>query len=75
MRARVVEYITSNPVPGWASLGPVISAVKGAPELRWANPLEVKNTVESVFTETFGAKEAAKPKGKVCKALFPTQQF
>jgi glutaminyl-tRNA synthetase len=44
----------------------VISGVKGTPELRWANPLELKNTVEKVFAERFGAKEAAKAKGKVC---------
>jgi glutaminyl-tRNA synthetase len=40
--------------------------VKNIAELRWANTLEVKNTVEKVFNAKFGAKEAAKPKGKVC---------
>lgn len=36
-----------------------------ATDLRWANALELKNAVESAFTEKFGAKGAAKPKGKV----------
>lgn len=49
---------------GWTGIGTAISAVKNTPELRWANPLEIKNVVERAFTETFGAKETAKPKGK-----------
>jgi len=52
-------------VSGWTSLGAVISGVKNIPSLRWANPLEIKNAVERVFTRTFGVKEAAKPKAKV----------
>jgi glutaminyl-tRNA synthetase len=62
--AQINKYITTNTIPGWASLGPVISALKSTPELRWANPLEVKNAVEKAFIDNFGPKEAAKPKGK-----------
>lgn len=65
LNVRVTEYIQSNAVAGWVSLGAVISALRASPELRWANPLDVKNAVEKGFTEVFGAKEAAKPKGKV----------
>ncbi|KAJ7929942.1 glutamine-tRNA ligase [Mycena leptocephala] len=43
------NYTTSAGITGWASLGQVISG---------------KNTVEKVFNAKFGAKEAAKPKGK-----------
>lgn len=57
--------MSSSAVLGWASLGQVISGVKSSPDLRWASPLDVKNSVEKVFLERFGAKEAAKPKGKV----------
>ncbi|KAA1466688.1 glutamine-tRNA ligase [Dentipellis sp. KUC8613] len=64
LTARVTEYIKSSANAGWATFGPTISSIKSTPELRWANPLELKNTVERVFTELFGAKEAAKPKGK-----------
>ena len=39
--------------------------MKNIPSLRWANPLEIKNAVERVFAQVFGAKEAAKPKAKV----------
>lgn len=60
----VTSYIRENSVTGWPNLGSVISGVKASPALRWANPLEVKNAVEKAFTETFGAKEAAKPKTK-----------
>lgn len=49
----------------WTNLGAVIGAVKGLPDLRWASPLEMKNTVEKAFMDKFGAKETAKPKGKV----------
>ncbi|RDB22773.1 putative glutamine--tRNA ligase [Hypsizygus marmoreus] len=64
LHEQVTKYITTNALPGWASLGPTISALKGTPELRWANPLDVKNAVDKMFTETFGPKEASKPKGK-----------
>ncbi|KAH0839954.1 glutaminyl-tRNA synthetase [Lanmaoa asiatica] len=63
----VNEYIQSNSVSGWTSLGAVIGGVKNIPSLRWANPLEIKNAVERVFTQAFGAKEAAKPKAKESK--------
>jgi len=46
-------------------LSSVLSGVKGTTELRWASPLEVKDAVENAFTEKYGVKEAAKPKGKV----------
>lgn len=60
----VTSYIRENAVTGWPNLGSVISGVKASPALRWANPLEIKNAVEKAFTETFGVKEAAKPKAK-----------
>ncbi|KAI0306840.1 glutamine-tRNA ligase [Multifurca ochricompacta] len=60
----VSEYVTSFAVTGWANMGAVITALKSTPELRWVNPLELKNAVESALTDRFGAKEAAKPKGK-----------
>ncbi|KAJ7240299.1 tRNA synthetases class I, catalytic domain-containing protein [Mycena haematopus] len=60
----IAKYTTDAAIAGWASLGQVIGGVKNIPELRWANTLEVKNTVEKVFNDKFGAKEAAKPKGK-----------
>ncbi|TFK43715.1 tRNA synthetases class I, catalytic domain-containing protein [Crucibulum laeve] len=61
---QVTKYITSNAVADWANLGSVITTLRGSSTLRWANPLEIKNTVEKAFTEAFGAKEAAKPKTK-----------
>ncbi|KAF8914170.1 tRNA synthetases class I, catalytic domain-containing protein [Gymnopilus junonius] len=64
----VEGYVTSNNIAGWASLGPVISALKNTPELRWASPLEVKTTVDKMFLDKFGPKEAAKPKAKDTKA-------
>ena len=71
MYARVTEYMTSNAVAGWANLSSVITGVKKTPELQWANPLELKNVVEKAFTEAFGAKEAARPKGKVRVYPYP----
>lgn len=65
-----MEYIKTNAVSGWANLGAVIGNLKTSPELRWANPLELKNTVERAFSESFGAKEAAKPKAKVSAFVF-----
>lgn len=62
---RVSTFITSSAVAGWANFGAVISDLKVIPELRWANPLDIKNAVESTFTKSFGPKESAKPKAKV----------
>ncbi len=61
----VAEYVGSPAVAGWAGMGAAITALKNTPGLRWVNPLELKNAVESALTERFGAKEAARPKGKV----------
>ncbi|KAI0663222.1 glutaminyl-tRNA synthetase [Cubamyces menziesii] len=60
---RVKEYVASSAYSGWNNLGAAIGGLKGT-DLRWANPLELKNAVENAFTEKFGAKEASKPKGK-----------
>lgn len=59
------NYVTSNNIPGWTSLGSVVSALKNTAELRWASPLDVKKSVDQVFLEQFGPKEAAKTKAKV----------
>ena len=61
----VKEYINANSVTNWSHLGGVIGGVKNIPTLRWANPLDVKNVVERIFTETFGPKETGKVKIKV----------
>ncbi|KAF4620052.1 hypothetical protein D9613_005245 [Agrocybe pediades] len=66
--AQVVSYATENAIAGWASLGSVVGSLKGTPALRWANPLEVKKTVDQVFLDKFGPKEASKPKAKEPKA-------
>lgn len=65
LRNVVKTYVDANPTSGWASLGPTISGLKSTPELRWANPLDVKNITEQLFTEIFGPKETGKAKGKV----------
>lgn len=55
-------------------MGAAITALRNTPGLRWVNPLEIKNAVESALTDRFGAKGEAKPKRKVsfafpCSAL------
>ncbi|KAH8106027.1 glutaminyl-tRNA synthetase [Cristinia sonorae] len=64
LAAQVSAYITSSAASGWANLGAIIGGLKNSAELRWANPLDVKNAVEAAFTDKFGAKETAKPKAK-----------
>lgn len=59
------RILKNSSASGWAELGTVINAVKGLPDLRWANPYEIKTTVEELFTKEFGTKEALKPKRKV----------
>ncbi|KAI6130361.1 glutaminyl-tRNA synthetase [Pisolithus croceorrhizus] len=60
----VKRYMDANNASNWSHLGAVIGGVKNVPALRWANPLDIKNAVERVFTEKFGPKEGAKPKPK-----------
>ncbi|KAJ7180270.1 glutamine-tRNA ligase [Mycena crocata] len=71
--AQIEKYTTSAGIAGWASLGQAISGARNVPELRWANTLDVKNTVEKVFNHKFGAKEAAKPKVKEPKKAAPAK--
>ncbi|KAI0939379.1 hypothetical protein AcW1_004441 [Taiwanofungus camphoratus] len=63
LSARVIEYVASSNVSGWTNLGATIGGLRNT-ELRWANQLELKTAVERTFTQRFGPKEAAKPKGK-----------
>ncbi|PSR74976.1 hypothetical protein PHLCEN_2v9390 [Hermanssonia centrifuga] len=63
LASQVTSYVASSAASGWANLGATIGALKNT-DLRWAHPLELKNAVESAFTEKFGVKEAAKPKTK-----------
>ncbi|KZT29333.1 glutaminyl-tRNA synthetase [Neolentinus lepideus HHB14362 ss-1] len=55
---KVAEYVSSSAVSAWTNFGAAIGTLKGTPELRWANPLELKNSVERAFTEKLGPREA-----------------
>ncbi|KAF9779998.1 glutaminyl-tRNA synthetase [Thelephora terrestris] len=66
--ARATSYVTANAVSGWQSLSAVIGGLKTTPDLRWANPLDLKNAVEKAFVDTFGRKEDALAKLKAEKA-------
>ena len=65
--ALVEAHVASNDIAGWSGLGPVVSALKNSPELRWAAPLDVKNAVDKAFIAKFGPKESAKSKTKVSR--------
>ncbi|GJJ07401.1 hypothetical protein Clacol_001603 [Clathrus columnatus] len=65
INAIIGEYVLKGSVRGWADVGSVLSGVKNLPTLRWANTLDVKNSVERIMTEAFGPKN--QPKGKTEK--------
>ena len=71
LSSAVSEHVKSPAVTGWASMGAAITQLRNTPGLRWVNPLEIKNAVESAMTNRFGAKGEAKPKSKVCIAPVP----
>ncbi|TFK55454.1 glutamine-tRNA ligase [Heliocybe sulcata] len=71
--AKVTEYVSSSAVSAWNNLGSAIGSLKGTSELRWANPLELKATVERAFVEKLGPKEAAKGKAKEAKKDAPSK--
>lgn len=72
---KVLNYVNTASPSSWDDLGRTIGALKGTPDLRWANPLEVKNTVEKVFTEKFGDKSTAKAKAAVSHTVCPKLCF
>lgn len=41
----------------WANLSSAMASLKVVEDLRWASPLDIKKSLESAFTETFGSKE------------------
>jgi glutaminyl-tRNA synthetase len=61
MNRKINEHLDSSNVNGWQDLSATLGALRTNPSLYWANPLEVKTAVESIFTERFGTKESAKP--------------
>ncbi|KDQ20591.1 hypothetical protein BOTBODRAFT_40718 [Botryobasidium botryosum FD-172 SS1] len=65
--ALVSDYVSSASVEGWSALSSVLGNIKSTNPLRWASTLEIKNSVERVFNETWGPKEASKPKAKESK--------
>lgn len=69
LEAIINQYISTNAVTGWASLGATIRSLKNSPELRWANAVDVKNAVEETFIERFGARGSAVLKEKEPKAI------
>ncbi|KAI6003687.1 glutaminyl-tRNA synthetase [Pisolithus albus] len=60
LEEHVKQYMDANNTSTWSHLGVVIGGVKNIPALRWANPLDIKNAVERVFTEKFGPREGEK---------------
>ncbi|EIM19303.1 glutaminyl-tRNA synthetase [Wallemia mellicola CBS 633.66] len=41
----------------WSSHGLLIKSLKEKPELKWSNPLELKNQVDALYTENFGTRD------------------
>ncbi|KAF8639647.1 hypothetical protein AX17_000912 [Amanita inopinata Kibby_2008] len=73
LHSHISRFFELNSISGWANLGAVITALRNLPELRWANPLDIKNTVEKLFVEKFGPREMAKAKAKEPKIAPPTK--
>ncbi|KAG8982735.1 hypothetical protein FRB90_006592, partial [Tulasnella sp. 427] len=68
----VRSHFEAHPADGWPSLMAFINSAKSTPSLRWAPPLEVKTSVEKLFTERFGPKETG-AKGKAKEPKAPTK--
>ncbi|CAE6391096.1 unnamed protein product [Rhizoctonia solani] len=65
---QVNAYISSKAPASWSALSGAIGDLKST-ELKWANPLDVKNAVERAFTNLFGSKEEARAKVRPISAL------
>ena len=57
----IASYMSENAAAlaesTWNSLPSSMTALKLTDELRWANPLEIKQSIESAFTAAFGTKD------------------
>ncbi|KAG8823436.1 hypothetical protein FRC17_009334, partial [Serendipita sp. 399] len=64
LRAKLKDYIAAQGGASWEKLNALMGATKQDPEIRWANTLDVKNTIEALLTEELGPKPAPASKGK-----------
>lgn len=64
LRSKVAEYLSQGSEPSWDRFNVILGGTKQHPQLRWANSLEVKNTLEALLVENLGPKPATVPKGK-----------
>ncbi|KAI9639619.1 tRNA synthetases class I, catalytic domain-containing protein [Dioszegia hungarica] len=58
----IKSYISTLPTPpdSWTNFGPLLGGVKSSTsDLKWANAADLKSSLETLFTELFGTKEAA----------------
>ena len=67
-RAAVTAYMDAHKdelesAGGWPKMSAVMGAVRGDPQMRWANAAEIKTAVEAELTARFGPRSAA-PKKK-----------
>ena len=51
------ENISSLAETTWANLSSAMASVKLIQDLRWANPPDIKKSIEFAFTAAFGSKE------------------
>ncbi|GAA5929158.1 glutamine--tRNA ligase [Sporobolomyces koalae] len=65
---RVETYISNNlasiATASWSGIGKTLGQMKSDDGLRWVFPLELKETVERVYTDKFGSKEEHQKKEK-----------
>ncbi|WVN88093.1 glutamine-tRNA ligase [Cryptococcus depauperatus CBS 7841] len=54
-----ISSLSSQP-ESWTNLGPIMGGIKSSTsDLRWANVQDVKTSLEKIFTDLFGTREAA----------------
>ncbi|KAK4686749.1 glutaminyl-tRNA synthetase, partial [Tremellales sp. Uapishka_1] len=68
--SHIKAYISELAAPprDWSSIGSLLGGIKSSTsDLRWVNPGDIKTSLETVFTELFGTRQAAQaaaPKSK-----------
>ncbi|WVO16439.1 glutamine-tRNA ligase [Cryptococcus depauperatus] len=59
-----ISSLSSQP-ESWTNLGPIMGGIKSSTsDLRWANVQDVKTSLEKIFTDLFGTREAAQAVAK-----------
>ncbi|KAG8761481.1 hypothetical protein FRC14_003894 [Serendipita sp. 396] len=64
LKVEIKDYIDAQGGAAWEKFNALLGGTRQDPRIRWANTLDVKNTIEALLTEELGPKPKAVPASK-----------